>query len=74
MGFPSVSPTKNLPAMQEPRVQSLGQKDPLEEGMASHSNILACKIPLTEEPGGLLQSVQFSSVQSLSCVRLFETR
>ena len=47
----------------EPRVQSLGQKDPLEEGMASHSNILACKIPLTEEPGGLLQSVQFSSVQ-----------
>ena len=67
---------KNPSAMQETQdmwVQFLGQKDPLEEGMASHSNILACKIPLTEEPGGLLQSVQFSSVQSLSCVRLFET-
>ena len=36
MGFPSVSPTKNLPAMQEPRVQSLGQKDPLEEDTATH--------------------------------------
>ena len=44
---------KNLPAMQETRVQSLGQEDPLEEGMATHSSILAWGIPWTEEPGGL---------------------
>ena len=44
---------KKLPAMQETRVQSLGQEDPLEEGMAAHFNILAWRIPLTEEPGGL---------------------
>ena len=42
---------KNLPAMQEAQVQSLGQKDPLEKGMASHSSILAWRIPWTEEPG-----------------------
>ena len=39
--------------MQETRVQSLGWEDPLEEGMASHSSILAWRIPWTEEPGGL---------------------
>ena len=39
--------------MQETQVQSLGQKDPLEEGMAIHSSILAWRIPLTEEPAGL---------------------
>ena len=44
---------KNLPAMQETQVQSLGQKDPPEEGMATHSSILTWKIPWTEEPGGL---------------------
>ena len=44
---------KNLPAMQETQVQTLGQKDPLEEGMATHSSILAWKIPWTEEPGRL---------------------
>ena len=44
---------KNLPAVRETRVQSLGQEDPLEEGMANHSDILAWKIPWTEEPGGL---------------------
>ena len=43
---------KNLPAMQETHVRSLGQEDPLEKGMAVHSNILACRIPWTEEPGG----------------------
>ena len=42
---------KNLPAMQETWVQSLGWEDPLEEGMATHSSILAWKIPWTEEPG-----------------------
>ena len=44
---------KNLPAMQETWVQSLGQEDPLEEGMATYSSILAWRIPWTEEPGGL---------------------
>ena len=43
---------KNLPAMWETQVQSLGQEDPLEEGMATHSSILAWRIPWTEEPGG----------------------
>ena len=44
---------KNLPAMQETRVQTLGWKDPLEKGMATHFSILAWKIPWTEEPGRL---------------------
>ena len=44
---------KNPPALQETWVQSLGQDDPLEEEMATHSSILACKTPWTEEPGGL---------------------
>ena len=44
---------KNLPAMQEIWVPSLGGKDPLEKGMATHSSILAWEIPWTEEPGGL---------------------
>ena len=45
---------KNLPAMQETQVRSLGQEDPPEKGMAIHSNILAWRIPGTGEPGGLL--------------------
>ena len=44
---------KNLSAMLETRVQSLHQEDPLEKGMATHSSILALKIPWREEPGGL---------------------
>ena len=44
---------KNPLAMQGTRVQSLGQEDPLEKGMATHSSILAWEIPWTEEPGGL---------------------
>ena len=44
---------KNLPAMQEPPVQSLGQEDPLEKEMATHSSILAWEISWTEEAGGL---------------------
>ena len=47
---------KNLPAMQETQVQSLGQEDPLEKETATHSSILAWGIPRTEEGGGL-QSV-----------------
>ena len=44
---------KHLPAMQETRVQSLGQEDPLEKEMATHSSTLAWKIPWMEEPVGL---------------------
>ena len=47
---------KNLPAMWETWVQSLGWEDPLEEGMATHSSILAWRIPWMEEPG-MLQSM-----------------
>ena len=44
---------KHLPAMQETWVQSLGQEDPLEKEMATHSSVLAWKIPWMEEPGRL---------------------
>ena len=44
---------KNLPATQETWVGSLGQEDPLEKGMATHSSILAWRVPWTEEPGRL---------------------
>ena len=61
MGFPFqyfwaslvAQTVKKLPAMWETWVQSLGWGDPLEEGMATHSSILAWRIPWTEEPGGL---------------------
>ena len=76
---------KNLPVMQETPVWFLGQKDLLEKGKATHSSILAWRIPWTIQFMGLqrvghdwatfssLQMVQFSSVQSLSCVWLFVT-
>ena len=54
--FPRGSVVKNPPAMQELqeiKVQSLGQEDPLEEAMATHSSMPAWRIPWTEEPGGL---------------------
>ena len=44
---------KNLPAIQETQLCSLDQVDPLEKGMATHSSILAWRIPWTDEPGGL---------------------
>ena len=44
---------KDIPAMQETSVRSLGQEDSLENGMESHSSILVWRIPWTEEPGGL---------------------
>ena len=43
----------NLPAMWETQVQTFGQEDPLEKGMATHSSVLAWRIPWTEEPGRL---------------------
>jgi len=54
---------KNLPAMQETWVRSLGWEDPLEEGMATHSSILAWRIPWTEEPGGL-QSMRSQRIEN----------
>ena len=53
---------KNLPAMQETWVQSLGQEDPLEKKMATHFSILAWENPWTEEPGGL-QSTESQRVR-----------
>ena len=48
---------KNLPGVQETSGQSLGQEDPLEKGMATHSSILAWEMPGPEEPGGLGSTV-----------------
>ena len=53
---------KNLPAVQETWVQFLGREDPLEKEMASHSSILAWRIPWTEEPRGL-QSMESQRVR-----------
>ena len=53
---------KNLPAMQKTQLRSLGQEDPLEKGMATHSRILTWRIPWTEEPGGL-QSMGLQTVR-----------
>ena len=44
---------ENLPAVQETQVQSLGREDPLEKGLATHSSILAWRVPWSEESGGL---------------------
>ena len=56
LDFPGGSVVKNLPAMQEMQVQSLGREDTLEKQMATHSSVLAWRIPRTEEPG-VLQSM-----------------
>ena len=52
-GFPVAQMVKNLPVIQETQVQFLGQEDPLEKGMATHSSTLAWRLPWTKEPGGL---------------------
>ena len=64
-GLPHGVVVKNLPAMEETRVQSLGWEGPLQKGMATHSSILAWRIPWTEEPGGL-QSLGSQSQTQLS--------
>ena len=56
---------KNLPTMQETLVRSLGREDPLAKRMATHSSLLAWRIPWTEEPGGL-QSMESQSQTRLS--------
>ena len=55
---------KRLPAIWETWVRSLGREDPLENEMATHSSVLAWKIPWTEEPGGL-QSMELQSLRGL---------
>jgi len=56
---------KNLPPIQETQVRSLGQEDPLEKGISTHSSILAWRITWTEEPGGL-QSMELQSWTQLN--------
>ena len=62
LGIISIDPlvaqtVKNLPAVRETWVLSLGREDPMEKGMATPSSILACRIPWMEEPGGLQSMV-----------------
>ena len=67
-----IQSVKNLPAKQKTQVRSLGREDPLEEGMATHSSVLAWRIPWTEEPGRLQsmgsQRVGLSDFYSLTCM------
>ena len=64
MDFFGDSVLKNLPARQETWVRSLDWEDPLEDGMATHSSILAWRIPWTEEPGGLQSIASQSQTES----------
>ena len=57
---------KNLPAVWEVWVRSLGREDPLEKGMATHSRILAWKIPWTEEPLGTWSHKEWDTIERLS--------
>ena len=70
LGFPGGSAVRNPPAVQETQVQSLGWEDPLEKGMATHSSILAWRIPWTEEPGGLWSM----GLQSSICLKRLSTQ
>ena len=72
-----VQTVKNLSAMQETLVQSLGREDPLKKGMAIHSSILAWRVPCTEEPGrlqsmGVSESQKRLSTLSLCTLAIFE--
>ena len=72
-GFPGGSVVKNLPTMQKRQVQSLGQEDLLEEGMATHCSILAWRIPGTKEPDGL-QSTGLQSQVRLKWFSMHHTQ
>ena len=73
LDFPVTQMEKNLPAMQETQVQSLGWEDPLEKGMATHSCVLAWRIPWTKDktagrsPWGYKESDTTERLHSLSC-------
>ena len=75
MGFPDGLVVKNLPTMQEMQVQPLGQGDPLEKEMATHTIILAQRIPWTEEPDKLQplgsQRVGHNSVHKHTYAQLY---
>ena len=58
---------KNLPTIQETQVWSLGQEDPLEKGMATHSSILTWRIPRTEEPGRGRKELDTTEQLTLHC-------
>ena len=76
MGFLGGSAVKSLSAMQETQetwVRSLGKEDPLEEGMAAQSSILAWRIPLAEEPGRL-QSIRSHRVRPAQRVHIMKKR
>ena len=66
--FPDASVVKNLQAIQEAWVQSLGWQDPLEKGVATHSSVLAWRIPWIEVPGGLqsMGSQEVSTTERLT--------
>ena len=72
-GSPMAQMVKNPPTMQETRVQSLGWEDPLEKGMATHSSILAWRIPWTEKPDGL-QSMGWQRVRHNWAIFTFHTQ
>ena len=61
LDYTIVQQVKNLPVIQETWVQSVGQEDPLEKEMATHSSVLACKIPWAEESSGLQSMVSQKS-------------
>ena len=70
--LPGGSVVKNLPAKQETQIPSLGWEDVLEEGLATHSRILAWRISWTEEPGGLQSTGSQSQTQLKQLLIAFE--
>ena len=74
MGFPGGSDVKNLPAIQETQVQSLGQEDPLEKEMVTHSNILVWIIPRAEELGRLQCHKELDTTEKLTHLLLSLSR
>ena len=70
MWFDGKKKKKNPPMMQKTQVQSLGQEDPLEKGMATHSSILAWRIPWPEEPGGLYSSQELDTTEVTKHTRI----
>ena len=61
-----VLPSKDLPAMQETWIQSLGWEDPLEKGMANHSSMLAWRVPWTKEPDGSMGRKESDMTEGLT--------
>ena len=66
MASPVPQTVENLPVIQETQVRSLGREDPLEENMATHSSILAWRIPWTEELDGLQSPKEWDTTEQLT--------